>query len=320
MVRFGALFLLCTLLSHVECHTVMKTVKCIEYEKQEVTCHKTCWERVCENSVINCTKMVPETRSREVCYTVCKPVWETAATTTRSASRCGKRASKDICYTVCKPVWETKTRCYTVCKPVWETQDQRDSATRSASRCGKTKTRCYTVCKPVWETKTRCYTVCKPVWETRTKEILLHGLQAGVGRPRPRCYTVCKPVWETKTRCYTVCKPVWETKTRCYTVCKPVWETKTRCYTVCKPVWETRSKDICYTVCKPVWEDQDPLLHGLQASLGNPVRKTLLHRLQAGSLYEDDPGSVAVTGKPRRTRFPARCPQALRPRAWLLDV
>ena len=58
----------------MQCHTVMKTVRCIEYEQQQVTCHKTCWERVCEEKVINCVKYVPETRTREVCYTVCKPV------------------------------------------------------------------------------------------------------------------------------------------------------------------------------------------------------------------------------------------------------
>ncbi|HJQ78425.1 MAG TPA: hypothetical protein VJ828_00650, partial [Lacipirellulaceae bacterium] len=98
----------------------MKTVRSIEYDQQQVTCYKTCYERVCEDRVINCVKYVPETCTRQVCYTVCKPVWET----------------RTRCYTVCKPVWETKTRCYTVCKPVWET-----------------KTRCYTVCKPVWETR-----------------------------------------------------------------------------------------------------------------------------------------------------------------------
>ena len=123
----------------MQCHTVMKTVRCVEYEQQQVTCYKTCWDRVCEDRVINCTKMVPETRTREVCYTVCKPVWE---------ERCHT-------YTVCKPVWETRTKeiCYTVCKPVWET-----------------KTRCYTVCKPVQETRERevCYTVCKPVHYTKT--------------------------------------------------------------------------------------------------------------------------------------------------------
>ena len=46
---------------------------------------------------------------------------------TRCASRSGKprqlHVQATICYTVCKPVWETKTRCYTVCKPVWEDQD-----------------------------------------------------------------------------------------------------------------------------------------------------------------------------------------------------
>ena len=84
----------------------MKTIHCVEYEQQCVTCHKTCWERVCEDHVINCVKYVPETRTREVCYTVCKPCWETKTRT----------------YTVCKPCWETKSRevCYTVCKPgVW---------------------------------------------------------------------------------------------------------------------------------------------------------------------------------------------------------
>ena len=35
-------------------------------------------------------------RPRDICYTVCKPVWETQ--------------TKNVCYTVCKPVWETKTR------------------------------------------------------------------------------------------------------------------------------------------------------------------------------------------------------------------
>jgi hypothetical protein len=180
----------------------MKTVRCIEYEQQQVTCYKTCWERVCEDRVINCVKHVPETRTKEVCYTVCKPVWET----------------KTRCYTVCKPVWETRTKniCYTVCKPVWET-----------------KTRCYTVCKPVWETKTRCYTVCKPVWETRTKEIC-YTVCKPVWETKTRCYTVCKPVWETRTRevCYTVRVPVQYTKT--IQVPSGHWETET--YEVPGPV------------------------------------------------------------------------------------
>ena len=178
----------------MQCHTVMKTVRCVEYEQQRVTCYKTCWERVCEDRVINCVKYVPETRTRE-------------KFATRSASRC----------------WETKTRCYTVCKPVLGNQDPRDLLHGLQAGAGKPRpaaTRCASRC---WETKTSvCYTVCKPV--LGNQDPLLHGLQAGAGKPRPATYTVCKPCWETKTReiCYTVCKPVWEDRTRCYTVCKPV--------------------------------------------------------------------------------------------------
>jgi hypothetical protein len=183
----------------MQCHTVMKTVRCMEYRQQEFTCHKTCWDRVCEDRVINCVKYVPETCSREVCYTVCKPCWETKTRCYTVYKPCWETKTREVCYTVCKPCWETKTRCYTVYKPCWENHS---------------KEVCYTVCKPVWETKTRCYTVCKPCWETKTKEI---------------CYTVCKPCWEERTRTYTVCKPCWETKTReiCYNVMVPVKYTKT---------------------------------------------------------------------------------------------
>src|SRR5215216_4340818 len=154
----------------METHTVMKTVHCIEYEQQCFTCYKTCWDRVCEDRIINCVKYVPETCSREVCYTVCKPCYET----------------KSYCYTVCKPCYETKTRCYTVCHPCWENHSKEVCYT-VCKPCWETKTRTYTVCKPCWETKTRNYTVCKPCWETKSREI---------------CYTVCKPCWETKTREY----------------------------------------------------------------------------------------------------------------------
>src|SRR5918994_609070 len=92
-----------------DCHTVMKTVRCKVYEQREITYTRTVYDRVCEDKVINVTRMVPETCQKEVCYTVCKPVYET----------------KTRCYTVCKPVWETKTRCYTVCKPVWETHKKK---------------------------------------------------------------------------------------------------------------------------------------------------------------------------------------------------
>ena len=185
----------CAPCCQMQCHTVMKTVRCIEYEQQEVTCYKTCWERVCEDRVINCVKYVPETRTERsllhglqaglgnqdpllhgVQASAGKP--RPARSATRCASRCWE--TKTRCYTVCKPVWETtdKQVCYTVCKPVWET-----------------KTRCYTVCKPVLGNQDPdCYTVCKPVLGNPHERDLLHGLQAGVGRPRPaatRCASRC---------------------------------------------------------------------------------------------------------------------------------
>ena len=49
----------------------MKTCKEVVYEQREYTCHKTCWERVCEQKTVNCVKYVPETCYRECEYTVC---------------------------------------------------------------------------------------------------------------------------------------------------------------------------------------------------------------------------------------------------------
>ena len=74
-------------------------------------------------SASRCTRPAPRTsatpsasRSRRprrtnICYTVCKPVYETKTqkSATRSASRSTKPRPANICYTVCKPVYETKT-------------------------------------------------------------------------------------------------------------------------------------------------------------------------------------------------------------------
>ena len=133
-----------------------------------------------------------------------------------------RNRTREVCYTVCKPVYETKTKdiCYTVCKPVLRNQDHGDLL--HGLQAGATRRK----------TREICYTVCKPVLRDEDHgEDLLHGLQAGLGnQDREICYTVCKPCYETKTReiCYTVCKPVYEDQDPpCYTVCKPCWETKT---------------------------------------------------------------------------------------------
>ena len=205
----------------MQCHTVMKTVRCMEYEQQEITCHKTCWDRVCEDRVINCVKYVPETRSRESLL---------------HGLQAGLGNQDRVCYTVCKPVWETKTReiCYTVCKPVLGNQDR--AATRSASRSGRTTARKFATrsASRFWETKTRTLHGLQAGWETKSREDLLHGLQAGVGRPDPHATRSASRCGKTKTReiCYTVRKPVHYTKT--IQVPSGHWETQT--YEVPGPV------------------------------------------------------------------------------------
>ena len=200
-----------------------------------------------------------------VCYTVCKPVYETQDLhTTRSASRCGRPARSRFCYTVCKPVYETCEQVchYTVCKPVCET-------------C--TKEICYTVCKPVQETCERevCYTVCKPVTYTQTVQCCSgHWETQCCEKPgpvvtkccqEPGCWTLdpcsCRCVYcpgECKTvqcQCPPIacCKKSWvpevcEKQIECV---KYVRETcvKKVPYTVCQMVPEQRVKTCTYQVC-----------------------------------------------------------------------
>ena len=157
-------------------YTCMRTVRETVYDRVEETRYRTRNEVYYEDRQVQCSRLVPETTTRNINYTVMVPKYETRTRTMN--------------YTVCKPVYEKHQRTinYTVRRPVYETRK---------------KTIKYTVCKPVYETHQRTinYTVKRPVYETRTKTVN---------------YTVCKPVYETKSRTvnYTVCKPVYETKTR----------------------------------------------------------------------------------------------------------
>ena len=147
-----------------QCHTVMKTVRCVKWERQCETRYRTVYDRVCENKVVNVTNYVREQRTKQVCYNVCKPVWETKTRTYTVNKPVWETKTREVNYTVNRPVWETKTRTYTVNKPVWETR------TRNVN---------YTVNRPVWETKTRTYTVNKPVWETKDADPTLSTSQFG---------------------------------------------------------------------------------------------------------------------------------------------
>ena len=264
----------CAPCCQMQCHTVMKTVRCVEYEQQE----RHLLQNVLGPSLRRSGDQLRQVRPRDPLEGSLLHGLQ-AGLGNQDPLLHGLQAgvgnpTREICYTVCKPVWETKTRCYTVCKPVWETTAKK-SATRSASRCGKRKTRCYTVCKPVWETRTRCYTVCKPVWETRLEKSATRSASR-CGKTQTRCYTVCKPVWETRihgaavgkrrdllhglqagvgnrpaaTRCASRCgKPTREV---CYHVRVPVNYTKT--IMVPSGHWETET----YCVPGPVYTQVRP--------------------------------------------------------------
>ncbi len=73
------------------CFTVMRPVRQLVWEPQQITCYKTVWERVVEPRTVTVTKYVRELCYRDVHWTVLKPVWETCV--------------KEVPYTVMKPVW-----------------------------------------------------------------------------------------------------------------------------------------------------------------------------------------------------------------------
>ena len=178
-----------------------------------------------------------ETKTRQVCYTVCKPVHYT----------------KEV--QVCCGRWETQTtecpgpvvrKC--VREPgcwVWDPCCCR--CRYVPGECKMVEVQCppRTVCKKVWvpEVKTKTINCVRYERETCTKEVP---------------YTVCHMVREqrTKTCTYTVCHMVPEqrTKTCTYKVCHMVKEchTKEVPYTVCHMVKEKCVKKVPYTVCKPV--------------------------------------------------------------------
>ena len=252
----------CAPCCQMECHTVMKTVHCMEYEQQQITCYKTCWDRVCEEHIVNCVKYVPETRTREECYTVCKPRWET----------------KTCNYTVCKPCCETKTREI-----------------------------CYTVCKPGWETKTCCYTVCKPVLRDQDPRHLLHGLQAGAGKPR--LATTRSASRRGKPRPALL-----------HDLQAGLGNQDPR-HLLHGLQAVLGNQDLQLHGLRAGVGNQDLQLHDLQASLGNQDPGSVLHSSEAGSLYEDDPGSERSLGNRSRTRFRARrTPKCVRePGCWTYD-
>ena len=204
-------------------YTCMKTIREIVYDRVEEIRYRSRREVYYEDKEVQRTRLVPETVTKDVQYTVMVPKYETKNKTTE--------------YTVMKPVYETKERVmnYTVRKPVYENHTKEWNIRSANLFMNASKERFITPLeKPVYETHTKTvnYTVCKPVYETKQRTIK---------------YTVCVPKYETRQRTinYTVYNTVREEKVRTenYTVLVPEHYTKT--IKVRGGHWETQS------VCVP---------------------------------------------------------------------
>jgi len=219
------------------CRTVQRTV----YVPQIVTEKRTVEMVQCSEEVRQrtCTvyRRVPETKTVEREYTVMVPQTRT----------------KTVNYTVCKPVWEEVERQYTVMVPPTET---RQATRRVCKMQPVTTTRTVCVDKGHWEK--RCVEVpCRCARRLLRHRGRLHGC-CGDGCTGTDCCgttTRLRRVWvpevveqEVKATCY---KPVWEEVPCEYTVtvCKP--QTRTCRVRVCRMQSEQCTREVKYTVCVP---------------------------------------------------------------------
>ena len=188
------------------CKTMTRIARKVVYQNQQITCYKTVYEKIPTAHKVTYCQYVPETRTRNVQYTVHKPVWETKTKTVayNVSTPHWETRTKQIPYTAYVPQYEDRVRTWIEYKPVYET---------------RTKNVTYTVCKPQWETRQHVYTVNRVVSEVHQKTVP---------------YTVCKAVPVQRTHTWTEYKKVYETRTKHvpYTVCVPQWELRERNYTV----------------------------------------------------------------------------------------
>ncbi|GHT27036.1 hypothetical protein FACS18942_05610 [Planctomycetales bacterium] len=167
------------------CETVIQQVQKTIYEKQEVPCEKTVWEKVPYKKTVDCVKYEKVVETKKVEYTVCEQV------------TVKKKVKVDEGKWVKKPVQVPEVVC---CKV----------AVRGCLGCVRYKT----VKKETGNT----ITVEKDVWEPKwvEKEIECKEYKPVV-KTKECKYTVCKPVtYKKEITCYKwESKKVQGTKTIC---------------------------------------------------------------------------------------------------------
>ena len=125
-------------------------------------------------------KPVWETREKEICVELCRPV----------------PVKKTVQQKICKMVPEQRTATVKICDMARETRTKNVEVEEGGEK--RTKVVEYTVCVPVWKERKECYTVHKPVWETRERTLTVYEYV------KEQCvktctYKVCKMVPEQRT-------------------------------------------------------------------------------------------------------------------------
>jgi hypothetical protein len=230
-----------------EMFTENRTVDVVECRMEERQMTRTYCRPVTETNMVTSEITVPsyETRTREVAYTVCRPVItsEERQVTVMVPHDETMHGTRRVCRMV--PTTEMRTVCED--KGSWQ-QVVQNYTCRCGCCCG-TQSCITTVWVPNIQSKQVACTVMRP-----TMEDVPYDYTVTACRPETRTQTVqvCSYVNEPKTRQveYTVCLPKQQTVTRPVVTCKMVEEQQT--VTCHVPVSYTVQKQVAVQVCRMV--------------------------------------------------------------------
>lgn len=247
------------------CHTVMKTMTRIVYdrvtEQREMVVYDTVWEK----QVVQDIKRVSEVQSRVEQFTYQRPVYKTV---TQQVPYTVYRPhvetrTKEVAYTSYARSYETRVQSvpYTVHHTVAETQMQTVYYRVPRQVCG---TKTIQVRTGHWETRIVEYprrTLAHPKGEQKSAaEQKVDVSQKDVSQKGADPIRICRRVWvpriETREVPYT--KTVYEVQAMQVprTVKRVVPEVRTRDvqYTVCRMIPITQTRTVCYQIMRPVPE------------------------------------------------------------------
>ncbi len=224
-----------------------RTVNFVECRDEQREYHVTVFRQVPETRSVEYEYFVPtyEKRSREMSYTVCKPIMTTeqrqvTGMVPAAETRQGTRR-------VCSMVPVTRTRM--VCEDHGSWQQVARTYKVGCGDCAETYTRMCKVWAPKYERREVQYTVMRPQIQEVPYQYTVTVCHA---QTETREVQVCNFVRERQTRQvpYTVCIPQRHTGTREVTTCRILPEEVTRTCTVQVP--HTAQRQVTIQVCRMV--------------------------------------------------------------------